>query len=448
VRIRSCAFALAAALLATVTEPAAADDAAGLLAKHRAFVGWQYDDGGLKSFKLDGERTLGSQRLAGDAAVYVGTRYRRTLIRGDRSTAEGYDGTRFWVANENGFVVPRAGDAVRASISYTDVVLERLGGLRGRVVGMQILDGAPTSIVANAPVADTELAPPVGGARWTFGTAAPLPIDVAQERIYVHATVNGVKGKFIFDTGANTIVVSDSFLRRAGATQLDRVAALSFGGRFTANVFRVEDIDFGAGNRLRNVIVESGLDEEGFGKEGVDGLLGFDFLAGAMVDVDLDAKVMHIYDPVTNGPNRSAGFNVAIDAGDGTPRVRMRVDSRVYVLAVLDTGEPAHVFVSDGLIRNDRVPFFADPTDPQSRRRVYGTSGRAERLICGTLDRLRLGPIEYRPVPACRSPYLAHRQIVVGYDFVRNFNVLFDYSDALLVMTPRTNAQRDLPVKK
>jgi hypothetical protein len=55
---------------------------------------------------------------------------------------------------------------------------------------------------------------------------------------------------------------------------------------------------------------------------------------------------------------------------------------------------------------------------------------------CGNLQSLELGPIVYRPVPACASPSFGHNDVLVGFNFIKHFNIVFDYPDGYVLMTP------------
>src|ERR1700681_656689 len=104
---------------------------------------------------------------------------------------------------------------------------------------------AYTAVVPNAPIEPDELRPPKQTATWTFGEDV-VPIEyVAQPypRIYLNVLVNGVKGKFIFDTGADGIAMLDSFVRNTGAKRFSEVTASGIGpATVRANLFRVDTI--------------------------------------------------------------------------------------------------------------------------------------------------------------------------------------------------------------
>ncbi|MBV9439106.1 MAG: aspartyl protease family protein, partial [Candidatus Eremiobacteraeota bacterium] len=275
-------------------------------------------------------------------------------------------------------------------------------------------------------------------ATWSFSDA-PASVELTKEtfpRILVDATINGVKGRFIFDTGAAGTLLSDSFARRAGAKH---VGTAQFGGigpsTTTANLFRVDTLTIG-GSTLHDVIVSSGFPEEWTQREGVVGLIGFDLLGGAIVDLNLDQGTLRTLDPVKVQPNESQGYVVHIDLSDQHIRVPMKLNDRIDVMATLDSGNPLNVLFSRDLIFGEKLAFLVDPHDLGSTRYGGGLGG-VEIEHCGRLTSLALGPIVYRPVPACDSESFARNDVLVGLDFMKNFNYVFDYPDGIIVMTPR-----------
>ncbi len=295
---------------------------------------------------------------------------------------------------------------------------------------------AYTSIDTTAPVTDAELHPPKQIATWTFDPASStMPVELTEHRIYVNAVVNGVRGKFILDTGSSVIAFTDTFARRAGAKRVGTAGISGIGGSALANLYKVDTIAFGA-NTLHDVVVYTGLDERDTSESEVAGLIGFDLLAGAIVELDLDGKTLRIMDPAKVQPDSSKGILARVDLTDGTPRVGMTVGGHVPVLATLDSGNPLHVLFSQSLVSRDRVSFLSDPSSLASQLIYYGVNGN-ETDRCGQLQSLELGPVVYRPVPACASPSQSHNEVLVGLDFIRAFNIVFDYPDGYLLMMPR-----------
>jgi len=296
-----------------------------------------------------------------------------------------------------------------------------------------------TKVEPNAAFEADDLRPPKQSATWTFGEGI-AKVELTQDtfpRILVDATVNGIKGRFILDTGAADTVLSDSFARRIGAQRIGSTRIGGIGGSAAANLFRLDSIEI-AGSTLHNVIGFSGIQEEWMDREGVVGLIGYDLLGAAIVDLDLDAQTLRVMDPAKVEPDQTKGVVVHADLSTQHIRVPMKLNDKYDVIALLDSGNPINVLFSRDLINRDHLVFFVDPNQIGSTRYSGGIGG-TEIEHCGRLSSLRLGPIAYRPVPACDSPSFSRNEILVGLDFMKNFNYVFDYADGIIVMLPRKN---------
>lgn len=294
---------------------------------------------------------------------------------------------------------------------------------------------AYTKIEPNAAIEPDQLRPPKQTASWTFGeTPATVEyVDQPAPRIYVDLVVNGVKGKFILDTGAADTLMIDSFARKVGAERFGASSIHGIGeGSAAANLFRVSTLGVG-GSTLHDVIIGSGLDEQTFNHEGAVGLIGFDLLAGAVADLNLDTKTLTLMDPAKVAPDEKAGIAVHVDLSDGHIRTPMRLDDRFDVIATLDSGNPSDVLFSRDLIDKEHLSFIV-----QHNFMVSGVAG-SEIQGCGKLKSLALGPVRYQAPAACASPSFARNEILVGLDFMHAFNYVFDYPDGIIVMTPRKN---------
>jgi predicted aspartyl protease len=291
-----------------------------------------------------------------------------------------------------------------------------------------------SKIEANTTMTADELHPPKPVATWTFGPPGETtPITLTDKRIFIDATVNGHPGHFVLDTGAAGIALTDSFARLAGAKRIGQGEIVGIGGGARSNLYRVDSLAIGS-NTLHEVRVMTGLDERSdFDRR--DGFIGFDLLAGAIVEADLDARVLRIHDPAVVAPDTAGGFALHVDLSTGQPRVPMTVAARAPVLATLDTGNTFYALFSSQLVTREHVRFFS-PSSLAKRMEFYGVNGH-ETDTCGRLESLELGPIAYRPVPACMSDSMSDTDVLVGFDFLKHFNYVFDYPDGEIVLTAR-----------
>lgn len=295
-------------------------------------------------------------------------------------------------------------------------------------------------IEVNPSIEADALRPPPQTATWSFGdgTAAVELTKDAFPRLLVDATMNGVKGKFFLDTGAADTVLTDSFARRIGAKRIGSTRISGIAGSAAAGEYSIATTAIGPAT-LRDLHAVSGADEDSFKAEGAVGLLGFDLLAGAIVELDLDHGTLRIMDPKAVQPDQSQGLVVHADLSTHHIRVPMKLNGKCDVIATLDSGNPINVLFSRDLIEREHLVFFVDPGALGSTRYGGGVGSGEEIEHCGRLNSLSLGPIVYQPVPACDSSSFDRNEILVGLDFMKAFNYVFDYPDGIIVMSPRKN---------
>ncbi len=452
---------------------------------------------------LEDETTNGkTQTAAHVTTIRANVVFRTTAVdaKTQFETDSGYTGNIFWTTNQNGFIRPIIGDAEKAMIAREVVLNEAATSLPGTFKRTEAVDGVETSvvhvqpenadgidlyidpssgaykrvvidpdgpyqaaidIVSYKPVRDGKrvisayktrqgrytfrldtielpqsidaqaFAPPKQTATWHFDpshAAVPLTLNwYRQRRIYFTAKINGVDGKFILDTGAGAgIVFTKSFADKLKLKQLKSSQALGVGGSVITQSALVDSITIG-GNTLSHVAAsfqDTALD--------ADGLMGFDLFAGVVAHVDLDKLALTLYDPSTDISTLAHGVSATVDLENGIPAVPMKMNGRIDVNAQLDTGNPLFMLFPRGLIYSDHVRMY--------RRAAFvrGIAGY-ELDECGTIDSLTMGPIDYTGVAACASPSYTGHNILVGLDFIRHFNLWFDYPRSAMVFEPRAS---------
>jgi Aspartyl protease len=317
-------------------------------------------------------------------------------------------------------------------LSYVDVAGKKLIG------SYRIGDGPQgtyrySQVEPNVPVSDAELHPPPAQARWTFSNDKPFPIETTSKpsRVVVDATVNGVKGHFIVDTGASAIFLNEGFAERAKAAKVaDAGVAVGLYGAQRATVRRIATMEIG-GNTLSNVLVEAqnfnssnywGLDDRDY-----DGLLGYDFFAGAVVTLETAAKRMTIADPALAIVDPQ-GLGVLVDTSNRIPTVAMTLNKTIAVNAMLDTGDPGTVVFGPDILYKYHLRMA----------RSIGTRAGAGSVECGNIESLQLGPISYGGAAACKveSGLVSGRNVLVGLDFLQHFAIEFDYPHGRMFLQP------------
>lgn len=306
-----------------------------------------------------------------------------------------------------------------------------------------------TKAVVNQAVADADLHPPAQTARWTFASGQSFPMefhDNDQTRgFFVDATFNGVKGRFLVDTGSSDISLNASFAARVHPKPLRAETSYGIGGSTKSEVGKVDTMRIG-GNTLSNVVVSSftydlwnGKDQNG---NEMDGIIGYDLFGGAIVELNLDGQQMTLFDPASMQVSEGGGIPVTVDLQSLVPVVPMTVNGNVPINALLDSGDLAEVTFSYELASKYGLRMLVDTSIQNITNAIRFSSGvgGTEREECGRLDSISIGPVIYQNAPACRSRSMSGNDAIVGFDFIKNFNIIFDYPQAKMILLPRTQS--------
>jgi hypothetical protein len=505
--VRILAWLTAGLYLGFGAAPATADDAQALLAKHKAYVGWQFGDGTFNYLKISGETTWNhkdkTETVSTSTTLRAGALFRRTShdVTTGFDSDVGFTGNVFWATDENGIIRPLIGDAQKyyvssemlfneattelpaelhgsGTVGATPVAIVRLTPKSGDVLDVYVdpatgaykravidpggayettiniasyVDGPggkkfigsytfgddaahvhTIASVESLPAMDVQtLAPPPMSAQWTFDTQNPsIPITLEwykAKRIYFNAKVNGVEGRFILDTGADGIALTQKFADKLHLKQLNTSTAFGVGGTATIRTALVDSIALG-NNTLSHVLVSY----QDFDDLDADGLMGFDLIGGALVHLDLDNLKLSFFDPNTDLTSVGHGIATAVDLEDGIPTMPMKIDDRIDVNAMLDSGNPLYVLFGSDLIYKDHLAMFRGDM-------IAGGVGGYEIQECGRIDSLSMPQVHYSMPPACVSPSFSGRSVLVGLDFIRHFNLWFDYAHSRILLDPRAS---------
>jgi predicted aspartyl protease len=505
-------FSLALGLL-TASLPlaiGAEDEAQALLAKHKAYVGWEFGDGTFGTMRVettvtrtgkDGKPEELSKTV--DLQRGIVNHLTRTSAKSGTRSDSGFTGSIYWLSNQNGFTIPRLDDNRKLTLALSILFDEATTSLQAIVVRRDTVDGAPVvvlresipngvpldlyvdpatgaykravadpngtpsridilsyrdvvaaqkaiatyryagetsvrtrAITPNVTISDADLHPPAPSATWTFGSGLPFYVDVEDKRIYVDARVNGVPGRFVLDTGSFDISLTASFAAKARVkTTGGTITASGVSGQIVTKVGQVDTIEFGDGSKLHNVVVTTGLREDQLD----DGLMGFDFLAGAIVEIEMDGKKMTLYDPKVAAPSDAGGATVVPDLSSLTPVVIAKLNGSVPTQGTLDSGNVSWVILSEEMRGKTRT--LIDNRVLSSHLVMTGVSGEGLEVECGQLDSINFGALDYKHVPACFANGWPEYDALLGYDFLRNFNIVFDYPDDKIILFPRKKYQ-------
>lgn len=296
-----------------------------------------------------------------------------------------------------------------------------------------------TAFEPNVPVSDADLHPPAPRAAWTFGDPRTIPMDVVlatpkygsgnYRSVRFDAVVNGHIGRFLFDSGASAILLSDDFARAAGVKDIARSAYSGVNGRAVRATVGTVDTFAVGGNTLHNVTVTHG----GQLFAGLDGIVGYDMLAAAIVDVDLDGKTITVLDPARYDVHVDRGaYAFPVDLSDFHAGVPVTLENNALSSVWLDTGDDFFVILPHAL--GQRIAAL-----PSAEVLFAGVDGVGSDIAtCSRFNEMLVGPYRYQQALSCFAPNdtFGNDGGLIGFDFLRHFNWTFDYPDGTVVLTP------------
>jgi hypothetical protein len=288
-------------------------------------------------------------------------------------------------------------------------------------------------------VQDDELHAPAPTARWSFGDDE-LPLEFEGSRtelksVCVHASINGHPGRFLIDSGASQIILYRPYADKLGLSMLGATSFSGIAGRdVSARYARVQTIALGESTLSNVVLIVSGEDREKAGLHNIDGILGFDALAGAVVHVDLVKERIAFGDPARVEPvvGKDA-FAFRVNLADNTPEIPIGV-GKLTTRATIDTGSSGAVTLSDNLHTSGRLVALGGATSY-----AIGVDGLPDEPDpCYQLHEVTIGPIRYQNSLVClgKERVFGRDGGLIGLGFLHHYNWTFDYARTRVVLTP------------
>ncbi|HEY6234361.1 MAG TPA: hypothetical protein VIW69_04535, partial [Candidatus Elarobacter sp.] len=214
------------------------------------------------------------------------------------------------------------------------------------------------------------------------------------------------------------------------------------GGTRSARWGRANTIAFGD-NTLSNVVLSVARKESTF-RTPIDGIVGFDVFAAAVVHVDLKREVMAFADPAKVQPVVAKdAYAFPVNLADNTPEIALKVGT-VPTRAIFDTGDDFFATLSDDLKTSGRLVTLPEEIKLGAMSfdmTMYfsGVDGvTPEPETCHRLREISIGPYRYQNVTTCFASQRVFGRDggLIGFDFLRHFNWTFDYTRSHLVLTP------------
>ncbi len=274
-------------------------------------------------------------------------------------------------------------------------------------------------------------------------TSVELPARFVDGDIIVRLSIAGSALDFVLDSGSSNIVIDAdvaSELHLNGAPDVDDGATR----------VAIPEMNVGA-LRLRDVRATTmNLQYRAKDRTPIAGLLGYDFLAKCVVHVDYEHRRAYAIAPDAfhAGDLGATALPIALD--DGVPMVRAKVGNSEGDRFIVDSGAD-DVYLFDAFARSHASAV----TDRRGAVRQFSdlpyldSDGDPARfpLVAVDITDFTLGDIDFRHVLAYRiTPGPADAGFdadgLIGYRFLRYYDVYFDYPAARLYLVNNDLAPR------
>ncbi|NUS61909.1 MAG: hypothetical protein HOQ01_13260 [Lysobacter sp.] len=160
---------------------------------------------------------------------------------------------------------------------------------------------AATPVVAFAGVPDADAAKPAAkpAAQPTAKPEAEFPLEAYRKTVALRATINGVPGRFTFDTAGGSTLLSPDYAKKIGCKPWGRLTGFQMMGN-RLDTPRCDNVTFKIGEREMPLEVASVLDVTQFiakDAEPVEGSIALDLFAGRTITIDFPGKRLRIESP-------------------------------------------------------------------------------------------------------------------------------------------------------
>lgn len=279
-------------------------------------------------------------------------------------------------------------------------------------------------------------------------SSTSVPIDLVDNHVYIDVMLNG-KGPYhmIFDTGGANII-DPAVAKEIGALGKGKLQGSGVGAKTESFSFaKVDSLQVG-GATVRDQIFAVIPVRSGFGVSAgrsADGLIGWEVLARYVTTFDYAGKTVTLTMPST--AQNPAGAHVIPFVFNGTqPQVTCGIDG-IQSQCTIDTGaRDTMTLYAPYLAQHPQVRPAALTANGVTGFGVGGASlGELGRLQSISIDDLTLTGLiaDYSSSTkgAFASPFVAAN---LGGNFLRRFNVTFDYGNTTMALVPNANfAQHD-----
>lgn len=281
-------------------------------------------------------------------------------------------------------------------------------------------------------------------------TSVDLPIKVIDGDIVVQLMVGGRGYDFLLDSGSSEFNVDYAAAQQMGLTLYGK-SLQTAAGKFSSSESMIPEVDVGP-LKMHNVVVTvlPFSRQEATAMQLV-GLIGYDFLAGATMRIDYDNRKLVAMVPGQYVPPPDAtALPVLLD--DRVPVAAAQIGSSFGDHFIIDTGAnkgfvfPGFVASHPDDMRDQGEGGQISAYDPF----IYATGVGGEVQLKPTQVKvLSLGGVRFErwlvyAMPGDVAQEDEDYDGLIGYDFLKYFNVVFDYRNSVIFLEPNATFKRNV----
>jgi len=308
------------------------------------------------------------------------------------------------------------------------------------------VDWRITQLAYGMPVAASDVAipPTKSPLRFPSGvTRVRLPARIEDGVIIVRLVINGRGLDFQLDSGSSGIAIDDDVARQLGLRTYGQ-STHTVAGTFQSSSAIILQMQIGAltMDDVKVSCLPFTYDPDFETK--IVGLLGYDFLAGAVVKVDYYDGTVDAFEPSSFAPPPGEVFALPMKLDDSVPTIDATVDDSSADNFIVDTGS-TFVLVFQTFARSHAAEL--PPVSYTIANKTYypmltaqGVGGFFS-LQPAIVDRFKAGAgVEnlqvFDVVDAVADFQGEDDDGLLGYEFLRLFDVYLDYKDSVLLLQP------------
>ncbi len=280
-------------------------------------------------------------------------------------------------------------------------------------------------------------------------TIVQLPAQVDEGRVIVRVVINGRGLDFQLDSGSSDIVLDTAVAQQLGLKSYGTRTG-DTAGSYSAQRAMVPKMSIGDITMSHVAIVTLPFTRQQSVSTNVVGLLGYDFIAGAVVHIDYhDKKVEAIYPASFARPTGKLAF-LPIVLDDRVPDIQGGAGGITDSHFILDTGDDlTMIFASFAKAHPDATK------DNGKLEDVYGNFADSVRGVGGSFSvqpssvkDFQVGPLKfnYWTLLVGHSPASFEGDDgagLIGQDFLAYFDLYLDYPDSMVYLQPTKEFFRD-----